>query len=199
MAHQEEAVKEFVLDGSNRSVQDIVSKLKFISKFEQTQWMDVTKLQLYEKNWYNRVYRTIFTRAECRDATLEFVRVVFAEAFDLAAKHNSSVAPFRRSIAKMIVEALKEAKNGVENLKIAYEDDKMFVSRLDTLTTILDHKIKELDAIPKPEKLLTNIIIAPQPSRPKVASLPQGDEQQNEEVRSDSRSGKLLQNLSTEY
>lgn len=197
MAHQEEAVKEFVLDGSNRSVQDIVSKLKFISKFEQTQWMDVTKLQLYEKTWYNRVYRTIFTRTECRDATLEFVRVVFAEAFDLAAKHNSSVAPFRRSIAKMIVEALKEAKKGVENLKVAYEDDKMFVSRLDTLTTILDHKIKELDAIPKP--MLTNIVIAPQPSRPKVASLPQDVEHQNEEVRSDSRSGKLLQNLSTEY
>lgn len=139
-----EPLKDFVLDGSNHSVQDIVSKLKFIAKVKPHEWMDVTRLQLYEKTYWNSFYRTLFTRSESRNATLEFIRLVYAEAFELAFKYSTTSANFRHAVAKMILDAMGEAKAGIDNLKKSYENDRMFVSKLETLTDIFDTKIKEL-------------------------------------------------------
>lgn len=142
----EESLKEFIIDGSNNSVQDILSKLKFLSKVKPQDWVDVTNLQLYERNNWNRPYRSMVTRNESRHTTLEFIRTVFGEAFDLATKYTLSTTPFRQAVAQMIIDATKEARAGIENLKITYEADKMFVSRLESLIAVFDVKINALKA-----------------------------------------------------
>lgn len=160
----EDPLKDFVLDGSNHSVQDIVSKLKFIAKVRPHEWMDVTKLQLYEKTYWNSFYRTLFTRSESRNATLEFIRLVFGEAFELAARYNTSKAPFRHAVAKMILDAMEESKTGIANLKESYKEDRMFVSKLETLTSIFDTKVKEL----KESQARPPVISLPKPVEPSV-------------------------------
>lgn len=149
-----EPLKDFVLDGSNHSVQDIVSKLRFIAKIKESEKLDVSNLQLFEDTWWNwnKAYRALFSRKGLRQATLEFIRLVFAEAFDLASKHINTHDHFRIEIGKMILEAMKEAKMGIDSLGKTYATDRMFTSQLETLVKIFDTKITELSAISAKEK-----------------------------------------------
>jgi len=146
MASQSESttLKSFVIDGSERSVQDIVSKLKFISKIKEGEIVDVTSLSLMEKGWSTSAYRTLVTRNESRKATLEFFRQVIGEAFDLAGRYLASKEVFFQEIGAIIVSALQECKAGISNHAKTYRDDRMHVSKIETLVKTLDTKSTDL-------------------------------------------------------
>lgn len=149
MASQSEStLKSFVIDGSERSVQDIVSKLKFISKIKEDEVVDVTSLSLAEKGWATsayRTYRAIIARDnESRDDTLEFFRQVTEKAFDLAGKYLTSNDVFYQEIGTMIINALQESKVGISNHAKTYKKDRMHVSKIETFITTLDTKSADL-------------------------------------------------------
>ena len=70
-------LNNFVKDGGERSVQDIVSKLKFISKIKEGELVDVHSLTVMEAGVPTSIYRTFFTRSESRKITLDFLRDIF--------------------------------------------------------------------------------------------------------------------------
>lgn len=145
--------RNFIVDGSDRSVQDTVSKLKFISKIREGEKLDVQSLRMSPDTWATSLHRTFLSRGESRDVTLEFIRGVIAEAFELAAKcltyesddraaHEGS--QFFDEIGNLIIRSLQESKVGIENLAKTYNDDRLFSSKLDTLTSTLDSKTVDL-------------------------------------------------------
>nr|QBK86401.1 MAG: uncharacterized protein LCMAC102_01960 [Marseillevirus LCMAC102] len=140
----ETTLKSFVIDGSERSVQDIVSKLKFMSKIKEGEIVDVQSLTLMEKGWGTSAYRTLVARGESRKATLEFFRIVIGEAFDLASRYLKRDGQFFHDIGSMIVVALQEAKSGLANHSKTYKDDRMHMSKIETLVQTLDTRSIDL-------------------------------------------------------
>jgi len=137
-------MKNFVLDGGQHSVQDVISRLRFISTIKAGEKIDVASLSVQSDTLVGRLYRTIIARGESRIATLEFIRQTLGEAFDLASAYAIREDPFNRKIGQMIIAALSAAKNGIVGLIETYKDDRMFVSRVEILVGTLDAKIADM-------------------------------------------------------
>jgi hypothetical protein len=145
MEFETQSVKNFVTDGSERSVQDTVSKLKFLAKIKSGEKVDIQSLKMViADDWGSRLYRTVIARGESRDATLEFARGVIGEAFDLAQRYLAREQAFFRQIGNMIVQSLQESKSGLTNLAKTYQSDQMYASRIETLIATLDTKTEDL-------------------------------------------------------
>ena len=143
----EPSMKSFILDGSERSVQDVVSKLRFIATLKPHERVDVATLSVQPDSYGARAYRTFLARGESRVATLEFIRQTLGEAFDLASAYSIRTEPFNQKIKLMILDALSDSKSGIESLKETYKSDRMFVSRVATLIGTLDAKVTDLAGV----------------------------------------------------
>ena len=137
-------LKSFVLEGGDRSVQDIVSKLKFLSKIKTGEKLDVNTMILYPDNLQTTIYRTLLTKGESRLATFKFMCTLFNDAFELASKYLRKEDPFLREMGNMIMASLQEAKSGIEGFMGTYSNDRLFVSQLETLSKTLDAKLADL-------------------------------------------------------
>jgi hypothetical protein len=140
----EPSMKSFVIDGGQHSVQDVISKLKFIATLKPGEKIDVASLSVQPDTLGGRLYRTILARGESRAATLEFIRQTLGEAFDLASAYVVREDSFNRKIGEMIIAALSAAKVGIVGLTETYKDDRMFVSRVETLVGTLEAKIADM-------------------------------------------------------
>lgn len=138
-------LKSFVIDGSEHSVQSVISKLKFISKIKEGEKIDVSTLTLCDNTWLSSLYRTLLRRGESREATLIFIRGVLGEAFDLAYNYLCREERFYKDIGKTIIISLQESKSGLSQLANSYLDDRMFISKIEALISTLDTKIKDLE------------------------------------------------------
>ena len=132
--------KNFVIDNCDVSVYDIISKLLFISKIKEGEKINTEDLYIEETTWFSALRRTFF-RNQSRSRTLDFVKNLTDTALDFASKCISSYVDFHRNIGNYIIESLEQSKVGLVNLTKTYEDDRMFVSKMQTLIGILDEKI----------------------------------------------------------
>lgn len=140
-------LKCFSLDGREKSVQDVVSKLKFISKISIGEIVDVSTLTLMDRSWTTSAYRTVLARGESRESSFELFAESTGLAFEMAAEYLSSPAPFFYNIGLMIIEAIQEAKQGILNHSKTYSDDKMFAARSETLIKTIEAKIKDFSTL----------------------------------------------------
>jgi len=140
----ETSMKEFVVDGGQHSVQDIISKLKFISTLKPGEKIDVASLSIQPDTLASRLYRTILARGESRMGTLEFIRQTLGEAFDIISTYSNKDDIFNNKINQMLTTALTSAKIGIAGLTETYKDDRMFISRIETLVGTLNAKIIEI-------------------------------------------------------
>lgn len=134
-----------MVDGSDRSAQDIVSKLKFIAQIKEGEKIDVQSLKVVPDHWISKLYRTLVARGESREATLEFIRGVVGEAFDLISEYLPRDQGFFQQIGYLIVQSLQDAKVGLVNLGQTYHEDRMFFARLDTLIETINTKTEDIN------------------------------------------------------
>jgi hypothetical protein len=130
-----------ITDGGHNSVQDVISRLRFISMLKPGERIDVTSLSIQPDTFLMRLYRTTIARGESRNTTLEFIRNTLNRAFDLIAIYKKTNDPFNGKISQMIVSSMNAAKSGVLSLIETYKDDRMYVSRVETLISTFDAKI----------------------------------------------------------
>lgn len=173
------SLKNFVIDGSERSVNDTLSKLRFIAKIKPGDKLDINSMTLMEDSWSTTVYRTyrsIVAKKESKSDALEFFRTVIGEAFDLATKYLSSNDKFFLDIGVQIVELLQLAKVGINNHIQTYTHDSFHTAKVESLITILDTKLKTLinrthtlqrsklhgDSLPESESSLSSSIPGPE-------------------------------------
>lgn len=131
-----------ITDGGHNSVQDVISKLRFISMLKPGERIDVTSLSIQADTWIMRLYRTTIARGESRNTTLDFIRNTLNRAFDLIAIYKKTNDPFNSKISQMIISSMNAAKGGILSLIETYKDDRMFVSRVETLISTFDAKIE---------------------------------------------------------
>src|SRR5437868_2826049 len=138
-------------------VQDVLSRLRFLSKIDNHEKLDVASLSLVADTWYNNFYRLIKSMAaskgicwcnmESRKISLAFIKSTTDEALKLAknllhAGNRSS--EFNTSLGKMIITTLNELTPGIKGLKKTYASDRMFIAEIKTFQDILQAQIADL-------------------------------------------------------
>jgi hypothetical protein len=134
-----------MLDGSQHSVQDTISRLKFISTINPGEKIDVGSLTIYPDTIMGRASRALLSR-ETRHTTLDFLRKELGEAFDIIEGYSGRKDQFGQHIAGMVAAALLASRSGVAALAVTYSDDRMFAARIRTLIETLDAKLSVADS-----------------------------------------------------
>ena len=146
-SHSEVTLGSMVRDGSDRSVQDIIGKLKFISKIKEGEIIDVNNLTLSEGGWVTSTYRTIFRWTpwnQSREDSLNFFRETVSIAFDLASRYMASGDIFFQELGARIICSLEMAKKGINNHTQTYKTDPMYVSKVEAFLETLDANLIDL-------------------------------------------------------
>lgn len=138
----------FTIDGNIVNAHDIISKLKFISKIEVGEKISSGKSVssptiISDTRWYNFL-RTFGYNGGSKKDTLQFIKNTTDSALEIAKKCFASHDPFHNRIAHLIIESLKEADVGIQNIINTYSDQRWFVSEVETFRQILEAKINAI-------------------------------------------------------
>jgi len=122
---------------------DVIPKLKFISKLNKGDKINVKNLYIQQNNFMDKINRTFFN-IDDRTNTLIFVSNTLKKGFELYLEHVDNPSPFDVILCQNIVADLKNSKNGMLNLKETYSDDIMFVCKIDALIEETDAKLAQI-------------------------------------------------------
>lgn len=122
---------------------DIIPKLKFISRLNKGDKINVKNLYIQPNNFINKISRS-FIHIDDRTNTLIFINNTIKKGFDLFLQHIDSSNPFDTILCQNILCDLKNSINGLLNLKETYGDDVMFVCKIDSLIEEIDARLAEI-------------------------------------------------------
>ena len=123
--------------------EDIIPKLKFISKLNKGDKINVKSMYIQPNNFYNKISRSFFN-IDDRTNTLIFVQTTLKKGFELFLQHITSANPFDSILCSNILADLTNTKTGLLNLKETYIDDVMFICKIDAMIEETDAKLAEI-------------------------------------------------------
>jgi len=123
--------------------EEIISKLKFLSKVQKCEKINVNGLFVQLDGLKTTVSRTIWN-PDSRQNTLTFIESTINKSCTLIDLYLRSEKSSEVQMGKNILKDLNDSKVGIANLKHTYSDDVMFCSKIDTFLQIIDAKIVEL-------------------------------------------------------
>ena len=126
------------------SNEDIIPKLKFISRLNKGDKINVKNLYIQSNNFMNRISRS-FINIDDRTNTLIFVNNTIKKGFELFLKHIECNNPFDHIVCQNLLYDLKNSTNGLLNLKETYVDDIMFICKIDSLIEEIDARLIEIN------------------------------------------------------
>jgi hypothetical protein len=138
---------ESVVIEGNKTVEEIISDLKFISKIKEGEILNTQNDTLTQEGWSTSIWRTFIYRRESRKVTLEFFRYVTNEALVKLSCHLSDKNRFNQELGIMIFDALRESREGIENHKKTYISDQRYASDIESFLLLLDVQLKEYKKI----------------------------------------------------
>lgn len=123
---------------------EVVSRLKFISRINKGEKINVRSAYPFvqQDDMTTRLSRTFYYK-DNRGNALNFVRNTIDRSFEIVNLYKSGKRS-EKAMCGHIVEDLKRAKNGINNLKETYITDTMFCCDLDTILQEIDAKLVEL-------------------------------------------------------
>lgn len=156
------AIRNFTIDGKDRDVQELLSKLRFLSKIQKGEKLQiVAKLSLVDGgSWYNAFIRTVGGGKESREHAFEFIQRVCEEGLEVASFFFATTDSFQHEVGMMIINALKESQNGIKNHMDTYKLDRMFGSKVETFINLLNAKLVDLENKSKLGAATVNTAIA---------------------------------------
>ena len=128
----------------NSNNDDIIPKLKFISRLSKGDKINVKNMYIQQNNFYNWISRSFFN-IDDRANTLMFVHTTVKRGFDLLLHHIDSYNPFDIILCQNLYQDLRNTKIGFLNLRETYVDDVMFTCKIDALVEETDAKLSELE------------------------------------------------------
>jgi len=129
----------------NSNSDEIIPKLKFISKLNKGDKINVKNLYIQPNNFINKISRSFFN-IDDRTNTLMFVNNTVKKGFELLLSHIESRNPFDIILCQHLISDLKNSKTGLLNLKETYIDDIMFICKIDALIEETDAKLIEIES-----------------------------------------------------
>ena len=163
------------------SRQEIITKLKFLSRVSKGQKINVKDMTLQDESWLTSASRSVWN-IDNRNNTMTFIQNTITSAFNMIILLLRSDGVGDRQICRTIVRDIIGAKKGIQNLKSTYTDDTFFCCGVDTYIQMIeahmaDLKSKHLDlfedideinsGFPSPDingltKVSSNLAVAPE-------------------------------------
>ena len=124
---------------------EVVSRLKFISRINKGEKINVRSAYPFvqQDDMSTRISRTFYYK-DNRGNALNFVRMTVDRSFEILNTYQHSRKKSERALCNNLIEDLKRAKNGINNLKETYTTDTMFCCDLDTILQEIDAKLIEM-------------------------------------------------------
>ena len=140
---------EEILSNEHKEVQDIIAKLKFISKWNESSHkkLSVVSMALVEDTLMNRLWRTLAGGADSREKSYKFIQTETERGLTLTRKYLMSNDPFMIKIADMVIKALREAMPGIKNSHSPYPEDQMYISKVESFCDMLEVKISDVERL----------------------------------------------------
>ena len=148
-----DTAQKFSMTGDDK-VQQVIGRLKFLSKIEHGEKINVRELFVRDNDSVlQRVLRTIRNATtylsasdivESKDSTLTFIQDTVNEAITLIAIYRNDKDEFAQSIAVIIIENLEASKIGIQNLIDTYKTDRKFIAQVETVIQTLEARIKSM-------------------------------------------------------
>lgn len=136
--------RSYVADGSEKIVNEISSKLKFIAKIKENEVLDTRSVSLMEVGWKTSLYRTFIARCESKETTYDFFSSAINSSFELIEKYISYEDRFFKDIAMMLIKDLRSAKQGMINHMKTYARYEHHVSKVETLIINIDIRLDSI-------------------------------------------------------
>ena len=133
---------------SSMSEQEIIPRLKFIAKLNKGDKIYVKNLCIQPNNFFYRLMRS-FYYVDDRANALSFVQSTIRGGFELLQQHIEHDTVFHQQLCRNIFQDLRQAKEGLANLKETYQDDVMFACKVEALMEDIEAKLLELEKHPK--------------------------------------------------
>lgn len=122
---------------------EIISRLKFISKVKKGEKINVQYLFVQPNNLSTSLSRTFYHK-DTRYNTLAFIRNTIDRSFELINFYERSEKQSEKVLRGCIIEDLRYSKEGIGNLKHTYADDIKFCCDLDTILQQIDSILNDL-------------------------------------------------------
>ena len=124
--------------------EDVIPRLKFISRLKKGDKINVKNLYIQPNNFYNRIDRSFFN-IDDRSNTLLFVQNTVKKGFDLFYQHISNSNPYDKILCINLLSDIRNTRIGLLNLKETYIEDVMFVCKIDALIEETDAKLADIE------------------------------------------------------
>lgn len=121
---------------------DILSRLKFISKIQPSEKINVKYMHVQTDSWTTRILRTLFSQ-DNRNNALNFFRTTIDKSFEII--HTNKDKPEKIPMIKNVITDIRNSTIGIGNFKETYKTDLMFCCEIDTLIQSILLRLDELD------------------------------------------------------
>lgn len=126
------------------NIDKVLSDLKFITKLEKnTKVILNPRLELIQNTWYNSMYRSFFG-VDNRCGILSFTKYTIKQSFNLIDHFKDSNKKSDILICSKIIEDLKLAINGIENIQLVYKSDVKILCDFDLLIQYVNARLLDI-------------------------------------------------------
>ena len=125
------------------SRQEIITKLKFLSRVSKSQKINVKEMTLQDESYFTSVSRSVWN-VDNRNNTMTFIQNTITSAFNMIVLLLKSENVGDKQICKTIISDIIAAKKGIQNLKSTYVEDTYFCCGVDTYIQMIDAHMADL-------------------------------------------------------
>uniref|UniRef100_A0A6C0JAP6 Uncharacterized protein n=1 Tax=viral metagenome TaxID=1070528 RepID=A0A6C0JAP6_9ZZZZ len=118
---------------------DLISKLKFIGKINDSEKIDIKYMTL-QKDTYTTSFIRTFLSNNCRQNTLNFISTVIEQSIHLIDTYFTSNNESKIRMAQNIYKDFLGSIKGLRSLKTTYSNDTMFCCKIQTIIEHIETK-----------------------------------------------------------
>jgi len=145
MSSSDENVLHYSTEEEEKIIQELISRLKFISKIQINQIVDLKSFSVMQPSFSTSLYRTcVRMGSESREDVLLFFCNTINSSIDYANKYSKIKDKYHEMICHLILNALEQSKAGILNYKKTYAKDIMYCSKIETLLETFQVKFRGL-------------------------------------------------------
>jgi len=126
---------------------EIIKKLKFISRIESGERINVNNISTCSNSLFSSIYRSIFK--EGRTKTFVFLNEIVDRSFELIILYQGSNKLSDKITCSQIVNDLSNCITGLKNLQSTYYEDRNFYCDIDTLIGSIFARLAEFYEVNK--------------------------------------------------
>lgn len=136
-------------------VEDIISRLKFISKIQKNEKVNVKSLMVQGDSLIARISRT-FINTDNRNNTFNFITNTIKRGFEILTLYGNQHTNFSKTMVDNILIDIESCLKGLENLKTTYQDDVMYCCKLETLIQDINARLLDFPSRPTTQENKTD-------------------------------------------